>query len=332
MEGNRVELKEQLVSQIKGKDLKIIFPEATDERILGAVVRLHHEEILVPILIGDEEKVQEAAKSYGYDLTDITIVNPATYERHDEMVAAFVERRKGKATEEQAIEQLKDVNYFGTMLVYMDEADGLVSGAIHSTGDTVRPALQIIKTRPGVSRTSGAFIMLRGRGQEKYIFADCAINPDPDAQVLAEIAVESARTAKMFGINPKVAMLSFSSKGSAKSPEVEKVQEATRIAKELAPEFDIDGELQFDAAFVAAVAQQKAPDSNVAGEATVFVFPELQSGNIGYKIAQRFGNFEAVGPILQGLNKPISDLSRGCVEEDVYKTAIITANQAVMND
>ena len=327
-----MELREQLVSQIKGKNLKIVFPEATDERILGAVLRLHHEEVLVPILIGDEEEVQNAAKSHGYDLTDIKIVNPETYEQYDEMVAAFVERRKGKATEEQAREQLKDVNYFGTMLVYMDEADGLVSGAVHSTGDTVRPALQIIKTRPGVSRTSGAFIMLRGRGQEKYIFADCAINPNPDAQVLAEIAVESARTAKMFGINPKVAMLSFSSKGSASSPEVEKVAEATRIAKELAPEFDIDGELQFDAAFVASVAQQKAPDSNVAGEATVFVFPELQSGNIGYKIAQRFGNFEAVGPILQGLNKPISDLSRGCIEEDVYKTAIITANQAVMND
>ncbi|GAA0357976.1 phosphate acetyltransferase [Alkalibacterium iburiense] len=327
-----MELREQLISQIKGKNLKIVFPEATDERILGAVLRLHHEEILVPILVGDEEEVQTAAKSHGYDLTDIKIVNPETYEKYDEMVDAFVERRKGKATEEQAREQLKDVNYFGTMLVYMDEADGLVSGAVHSTGDTVRPALQIIKTRPGVSRTSGAFIMLRGRGQEKYIFADCAINPDPDAQVLAEIAVESARTAKMFGINPKVAMLSFSSKGSAKSPEVEKVQEATRIAKELAPEFDIDGELQFDAAFVSTVAQQKAPDSTVAGEATVFVFPELQSGNIGYKIAQRFGNFEAVGPILQGLNKPISDLSRGCVEEDVYKTAIITANQAVMND
>lgn len=327
-----MELREQLVSQIKGKNLKIVFPEATDERILGAVLRLHHEEVLVPILIGDEEEVQNAAKSHGYDLSDIQIVNPETYEQYDEMVAAFVERRKGKATEEQAREQLKDVNYFGTMLVYMDQADGLVSGAIHSTGDTVRPALQIIKTRPGVSRTSGAFIMLRGRGQEKYVFADCAINPNPDAQVLAEIAVESARTAKMFGINPKVAMLSFSSKGSAKSPEVEKVQEATRIAKELAPEFDIDGELQFDAAFVSSVAQQKAPESNVAGEATVFVFPELQSGNIGYKIAQRFGNFEAVGPILQGLNKPISDLSRGCVEEDVYKTAIITANQAIMND
>ena len=212
----------------------------------------------------------------------------------------------------------------------MGLADGLVSGAVHSTGDTVRPALQIIKTKPGVSRTSGAFIMLRGRGQEKYLFADCAININPNAQELAEIAVESAKTAEMFDIEPNVAMLSFSTKGSASSPEQEKVAEATRIAQELAPEYKIDGELQFDAAFVEAVAKQKAPESEVAGKATVFVFPEIQSGNIGYKIAQRFGAFEAVGPILQGLNQPISDLSRGCVEEDVFKTAIITANQTLV--
>ena len=326
-----MELFDSLKSKIKGKDLKIVFPEATDERILGAVVRLYHDELLTPILIGDKDEVLEVAKEHGFDLTGIDIVNPNTYDKYDEMVNAFVERRKGKATEEQAREQLRDVNYFGTMLVYMDKADGLVSGAIHSTGETVRPALQIIKTRPGISRTSGAFIMLRGRGQEKYVFSDCAINPNPDAQVLAEIAVESARTAKMFDIEPNVALLSFSTKGSAQSPEVEKVREATRIAKEMAPEFKIDGEMQFDAAYVQAVAKQKAPDSEVAGEATVFVFPELQSGNIGYKIAQRFGNFEAVGPILQGLNKPVSDLSRGSVEEDVYKTAIITANQAIMN-
>lgn len=325
-----MELFDSLKQKIDGKNVRIVFPEATDERILGAVVRLEHEDLIKPILLGNVAEVNKSAKDHGFDLEGIEIIDPETYDAFDEMVAAFVERRKGKATEEQAREQLKDVNYFGTMLVYLDKASGLVSGAIHSTGDTVRPALQIIKTRPGVSRTSGAFIMLRGRGEEKYLFADCAINPNPDAQTLAEIAVESARTAKMFDINPKVAMLSFSSKGSAKAPEVDKVSEATKIAQELAPEFDIDGELQFDAAFVNAVAQQKAPESNVAGKATVFVFPELQSGNIGYKIAQRFGGYEALGPILQGLNKPVSDLSRGCIEEDVYKTAIITANQAVM--
>ena len=264
-------------------------------------------------------------------MDNIEIIDPNNYPAMDEMVAAFVERRKGKATEEQAREMLKDENYFGTMLTYMGLTDGLVSGAVHSTGDTVRPALQIIKTKPGVSRTSGAFIMLRGRDNEKYLFSDCAINVNPNAQELAEIAVESAKTAALFDIDPKVAMLSFSTKGSANAPEAKKVEEATKIAQEMAPEIQIDGELQFDAAYVASVGQQKAPDSEVAGHATVFVFPELQSGNIGYKIAQRFGNFEAIGPILQGLNKPVSDLSRGCNEEDVYKLSIITAAQSLMN-
>ncbi|WP_277630411.1 phosphate acetyltransferase [Atopococcus tabaci] len=327
-----MELGEILKSKISGKDVKIVFPEATDARILGAVVRLHSEELIVPVLVGNPDEVKKAAKDYGFDLSGIDIIDPETYEEFDAMVEAFVERRKGKATEEQAREILKNGNYFGTMLVYMDKADGMVSGAIHSTGDTVRPALQIIKTRPGVSRTSGAFIMLRGRSQEKYLFSDCAINVNPNAQELAEIAVESARTAKMFDIEPKVALLSFSSHGSAKAPEVDKVAEAAKLAQEMAPQFEFDGDLQFDAAFVKSVADQKVPDSKVAGEATVFVFPELQSGNIGYKIAQRFGGFEAVGPILQGLNKPVSDLSRGCNEEDVYKTAIITANQAIMED
>ena len=322
---------ESLEAKIKGKKIKIVFPEGTDARILGAVVRLKAEDLVEPILLGVKEEVQHAAKDRGFDIEGVQILEPENYEAIDEMVASFVERRKGKATEEQAREILKNENYFGTMLVHMGLADGLVSGAVHSTGDTVRPALQIIKTKPGVSRTSGAFIMLRGRGQEKYLFADCAININPNAQELAEIAVESAKTAEMFDIEPNVALLSFSTKGSASSPEQEKVAEAARIAKELAPQYNIDGELQFDAAFVQTVANQKAPDSPVAGKATVFVFPEIQSGNIGYKIAQRFGAFEAVGPILQGLNKPISDLSRGCVEEDVFKTAIITANQTLVD-
>lgn len=326
-----VELIESLSSKIKGKKVRIVFPEGSEPRILGAVVRLASEDLVQPVLIGNPEVVKEAAKNRGFNVENIEIVDPANYAEIDEMVASFVERRKGKVTEEKAIELLKDENYFGTMLTYMGLVDGLVSGAIHSTGDTVRPALQIIKTKPGVSRTSGAFIMMRGRGQEKYLFSDCAINVNPNAQELAEIAVESAKTAEMFGIEPKVAMLSFSTRGSAVAEEATKVAEATKIAQELAPQYDIDGEMQFDAAFVASVAEQKAPDSNVAGQASVFVFPELQSGNIGYKIAQRFGNFEAIGPILQGLNKPISDLSRGCNEEDVYKLTIITANQTLMN-
>lgn len=329
LEGIRLELFESLKSKVLGKNVRVVFPEGTEPRILGAVVRLQAENLVHPVLLGNVEEIKQSAKDHGFDVENIEIIDPSSYGEMEEMVEAFVERRKGKATEEQAREILKDENYFGTMLTHMGKVDALVSGAVHSTGDTVRPALQIIKTKPGVSRTSGAFIMMRGRGQEKYLFSDCAINVNPSAQELAEIAVESAKTAEMFDIDPKVALLSFSTKGSAKAEEVTKVAEATRIAKELAPQYEIDGEMQFDAAFVKSVADQKAPGSNVAGEASVFVFPELQSGNIGYKIAQRFGNFEAIGPILQGLNKPISDLSRGCNEEDVYKTAIITANQAL---
>lgn len=326
-----MELFESLKFKIVRRHIKIVFPEATDPRILGAASRLRSEELVEPVLIGNPAEIEKAAEARGINIANFEILDPENYDRWDEMVEAFVERRNGKATKEQAEEILKDVNYFGTMLTYMGITEGMVSGAIHSTGDTVRPALQIIKTKPGVSRTSGAFLMVRGRDQEKYLFSDCAINVNPSAQELAEIAVDSAKTAELFDIDPKVAMLSFSTKGSAKAPEVDKVVEATKIAHELAPEYEIDGELQFDAAYISAVAQLKAPESEVAGKATVFVFPDLQSGNIGYKIAQRFGNFEAIGPILQGLNKPISDLSRGSNEEDVYKLSIITAAQTLMD-
>ena len=217
------------------------------------------------------------------------------------------------------------------MLVKLGLADGMVSGAIHSTADTVRPALQVIKTKPGISRTSGVFLMNRENTNQRLVFADCAINIDPNAQELAEIAVNTADTAAIFGLDPKVAMLSFSTKGSAKSPKVDKVVEATALAKEMRPDLAIDGELQFDAAFVPATAAIKAPDSDVAGQANVFVFPGLQAGNIGYKIAQRLGMFEAIGPILQGLNKPVNDLSRGASAEDIYNLAIITAAQALNN-
>ncbi|MGX7244129.1 phosphate acetyltransferase [Enterococcus quebecensis] len=326
-----MELFDSLKFKVIRRNIKIVFPEATDPRILGAAARLKAEELMEPILIGKQEAIVEAAHARGIKASNFTIIDPDNYDGWEEMVAAFVERRNGKVTDEDARKILKDVNYFGTMLTYMGIADGMVSGAIHSTGDTVRPALQIIKTKPGVSRTSGAMIMVRGRDQEKYIFADCAINVNPTAQELAEIAVDSAKTAELFDIEPKVAMMSFSTKGSAKAPEVDKVVEATKIAKSLAPELEIDGELQFDASYVASVAQLKAPNSPVAGQATVFVFPELQSGNIGYKIAQRLGNFEAIGPILQGLNKPVSDLSRGANEEDIYKLSIITAAQTLMS-
>jgi len=279
--------------------------------------------------LGSKAAIEATAAANNFDLSGLQIIDPAEYpaDAREKMVDALVERRNGKTDAATASKWLEDVNYFGTMLVYLEVADGMVSGATHPTGDTVRPALQIIKTAPGSSRISGAFVMQRD--DERYIFADAAINIDIDAQTMAEIAVQSANTAKVFGIDPKVAMLSFSTKGSAKAPQVDKVAEATQLAKTAAPELAIDGELQFDAAFVESVAAAKAPESEVAGHANVFVFPDLQSGNIGYKIAQRLGGFEAIGPVLQGLAKPISDLSRGANEEDVYKVAIITAAQAL---
>ncbi|MFD1317537.1 phosphate acetyltransferase [Loigolactobacillus zhaoyuanensis] len=324
-----MDLFESLTAKVTGKQIKIVFPEGAEARVLGAAVRLQHDNLLHSIVLGDPAEIEKVATAHQFDLTDIEIINPATAANFADLVAAFVERRKGKNTAEQAQKMLLDGNYFGTMLVYTGLADGMVSGAIHPTGDTVRPALQIIKTKPGVSRTSGAFIMQKG--EQRYLFSDCAINIDPSAAELAEIAVTSAKTAELFDIKPRVAMLSFSTKGSAKADVVTKVQEATKLAQASAPAYEIDGEMQFDAAFVPAVAQQKAPNSKVAGNATVFVFPELQSGNIGYKIAQRFGGFEAIGPVLQGLNKPVSDLSRGASEEDVYKLAIITAAQTLMD-
>ncbi|MEG6574372.1 phosphate acetyltransferase [Caldibacillus debilis] len=314
--------------KVKGKNKRIVFPESSDERILKAACRLSEEKLLIPVLIGNRQEIEKQAVGLGLSLDGTETVDPAGYGDMEGLVEKFVERRKGKITVEEARRLLReDVNYFGTMLVYAGQADGLVSGAAHSTADTVRPALQIIKTKPGVNKTSGAFIMVRG--EEKYVFADCAINIVLDSRDLAEIAVESAKTAKIFGIEPKVAMLSFSTKGSARSPETEKVIEAVNIAKEMQPDLVIDGEFQFDAAFVPSVAKRKAPDSVIQGDANVFIFPSLEAGNIGYKIAQRLGNFEAIGPILQGLNAPVNDLSRGCNEEDVYKLALITAAQSL---
>ncbi|MFR3065080.1 phosphate acetyltransferase [Peptoniphilus sp.] len=319
---------EELKVKVRESKPEIVFPEGNDRRILRAAIRLNDEGDIKPIVLGDEEELKALAEKEGVKLGNLEILNPETYAGKDEMVKAFVERRKGKVNEEQAAEILKDHNYFGTMLIYMGKAKGLVSGAAHTTADTVRPALQIIKTKPGYKRCSGAFIMLRG--EEMYLMADCAINIDLDAEGLAEVAVVSNETARQFGMDPKIAMLSFSTKGSASHERVTMVAEATKMAKEKNPEMAIDGELQFDAAFVESVAKKKAPGSEVAGHANVFVFPNIEAGNIGYKIAQRFGGFEAIGPILQGLNAPVNDLSRGCVEDEVYSLAIITAAQAVL--
>lgn len=318
-----------LREKIVGKNLKIVFPEGNDERVLRAAARLKFEGLIEPIILGEATAVRESLAKFGFADQNYVIINPQTYDKFDEMKKAFLEIRKSKATPEDADRLLKDVNYFGVMLVKLDLADGMVSGAIHSTADTVRPALQIIKTKPGISRTSGVFLMNRESTDQRFMFADCAINIDPNAQELSEIALNTADTARIFDIDPKIAMLSFSTKGSAKAPQAEKVREATQLAKGRQPELAIDGELQFDAAFVPSTAEVKAPDSDVAGQANVFIFPDLQSGNIGYKIAQRLGMFEAIGPILQGLNKPVNDLSRGSSAEDIYKLAIITAAQAV---
>ncbi|UOQ45293.1 phosphate acetyltransferase [Halobacillus salinarum] len=316
-----------LKAKINNQGKRVVFPEGLDERILTAVSKLGAEGLVQPVLVGNKEKVKQKASECGVDISTSEILDPENYEGFEEMTASFVDRRKGKATEEQARDILKDENYFGTMLVYMNKADGLVSGAAHSTADTVRPALQIIKTKPGIKKTSGVFIMVRD--EEKYVFADCAINISPDSQDLAEIALASADTAKLFNIDPKIAMLSFSTRGSAKSPETEKVTDAVALAKEQNADLLIDGEFQFDAAFVPEVAQKKAPDSPLNGEANTFIFPSLEAGNIGYKIAQRLGSFDAVGPILQGLNQPVNDLSRGCNSDDVYNLAIITAAQSL---
>jgi len=269
------DLFDKLKAKISGNNLRIVFPEGLDERVLTAATRLGEEKLLVPILIGNIEQIQDKAKHLGVSLEAVEIYDPAQYILMDELSSSFVEARRGKVTDADARTILLDENYFGTMLVHTNKADGLVSGAAHSTSDTVRPALQIIRTKEGVSKTSGAFIMVRG--EEKYIFGDCAINIAPDQKDLAEIAIESAKTARMFDIEPKVTMLSFSTKGSAHSPETERVSEAVHLAQEMDPTLIVDGEFQFDAAFIPSVAAKKAPGSLIEGDANVFIFPELGS-------------------------------------------------------
>ena len=323
-----MDLFEELKVEVKEKHPSIVFPEGEDERVLKAAFRLKEENILEPIVLGKRSEVEETAKVISKDLANINFIDPAEAKDIDEMAQVFFERRKGKITLEDAKALLlKDVNYFGTVLVYMKKADGLVSGAAHATSDTVRPALQIIKMKEGYKKTSGVFVMVKGT--ERYIFADCAINIAPDSNDIAETAILSNITAKSFGVDPKIALLSFSTKGSAKSDETEKVIKALEIVKERDASIAVDGELQFDAAFVPSVAEKKAKGSAIAGHANVFIFPSLEAGNIGYKIAQRLGGYDAIGPILQGLNSPVNDLSRGCNSDDVYKLALITAKQAL---
>lgn len=313
---------------IVGKKIKIVFTEGEDTRILGAAHDLAREDLVMPVIVGDMKVIEKTAQENDIDLKGCMLIDIEDYGRFDEMVDTMFELRKGKQTREECQELLRMSNYFGTMLVKMGIADGLVGGATYSTADTVRPALQLIKTKPGTKTVSSCFIM--HKGDQKFVMGDCAIVIDPSAEDLANIAIASAHTARIFGIDPKVAFLSYSTKGSGFGPAVKKVQNAVELMKDFDVDFAYDGEFQFDAAIVPTVAKLKAPGSPVAGNANVFVFPSLESGNIGYKIAQRLGGYGALGPILQGLNAPINDLSRGCSREDVYELSIVTAAQSLI--
>ena len=317
-----------MIEKLKKDEPKLVFTEGADARILEAASRLKQEQILEPLLLGNPKEIREASEEYGFSINGIEIIDPLNYSEMDSMVAMLIELRKGKMDEGECREALKKTNYFGTMLVKMGKAHGLLGGATYSTADTVRPALQIIKTKPGNRSVSSCFIMHRvtEKGDERYAMGDCAININPSVDELVEIAVESAKTARIFSIEPKVAMLSYSTLGSGKGEAVDKVREAVEKLKGMNLDFPIDGELQFDAAFAPEVAKTKASASPVAGMANTFIFPDINAGNIGYKIAQRLGGFDAYGPILQGLNAPINDLSRGCNADEVYKMAIITAS------
>ena len=331
-----------LLDEIKAKaaSLKktIVLCEGENKRVVEAAAQITKEGIAKIVLIGNEEEAKRVAP--GVDLTGITLVDPLTSEKTAEYAKILYEARKAKGmTEEQAAQQAKDRTMFGALMLKAGDVDGYVSGACHSTANTLRPGLQVVKTAPGIKTVSSCFIMIAPDGGNKYnpdgvaVFADCAINIEPDAQQLADIAVSSAKTAKAIaGIEPRVAMLSFSTKGSGNDDKffksVPKMQEATALAKEMAPDLALDGEFQFDAAVAPEVGELKAPGSKVAGHANVFIFPNINAGNIGYKIAQRFGGYMAIGPVCQGFAKPLNDLSRGCNVDDIVATVAVTALQA----
>ena len=318
---------QQLIDTLKKSPKRIVFTEGTDARILEASARLLAGTFLTPILIGNVDAVHAAAEEAGFNIRGAEIIDPETYPDMDKMVDTMVELRKGKMTADECRAALKKGNYFGTMLVKMGVADCLLGGATYSTADTVRPALQLVKTKPGNKIVSSCFIMVREGVGESTVLAmgDCAINIKPTEDELVEITTEVAHCARIFGIDPKVALLSYSTKGSGKGEDVDKMRNAYEKVLATNPDFDVDGELQFDAAVSPKVAETKCKDSKVAGRANTFIFPDINAGNIGYKIAQRLGGFDAYGPILLGLNAPINDLSRGCNAQEVYSMAIITA-------
>ena len=319
----------QLINILKNNPKKIVFTEGSDPRILEASSRLLASTFLSPILVGDPAEIAASAEESGFNIRGAEIIDPLHFEDFDGMVDLFCEIRKNKGmTPEKAKGLLSQANYFGTMLVKMGKADALLGGATYSTADTVRPALQIIKTKPQNSIVSSCFILVRpsATGENAVLaMGDCAINIKPNEDELVEIALELAECAKIFGVDPQLAFLSYSTHGSGAGEEVDKMRNAAEKTKKAAPNLPIEGEIQFDAAVSPRVARTKCPDSQVAGYANTFIFPDINAGNIGYKIAQRLGGFEAYGPILLGLNAPINDLSRGCNASEVYSMAIVTA-------
>ncbi len=327
---------EQMTERAKQNPRRIVLPEGDEPRTLEAANIILKEKIAQLILIGDPVVINRMAEEKGYAyIREAKIVNPLTDPKMGEYATLLYELRKAKGmTPEEAAKKAQDPLYLGCLMIKNGDADGELAGARGTTADTIRPAFQILKTKPGVKIVSGAFLMLtpaKHLGEEGMLFfADCAVNPCPNAEELAQIAISTAETARVLGgYEPRVAMLSFSTKGSAKHELIDKVTEATRIAKELAPDLNLDGELQADAALVESVGAKKAPGSPVAGKANVLVFPDLQAGNIGYKLVERFSGTDAIGPILQGIAAPVNDLSRGCKVQDIVQMVVITANQAI---
>jgi phosphate acetyltransferase len=327
---------DQMFERAKKNPQRIVLPEGDEPRTLEAANILLGEKLANLILIGDPEVINRMAAEKGYEhIKEAKIVNPKTDTKMPEYANLLFELRKAKGmTEEEAAKKVQDPLYLGCLMIKAGDADGELAGARGTTADTIRPAFQILKTKPGCKIVSGAFLMFtpaKHLGENGFLlFADCAVNPCPTAEELAQIAISTAETARALGgFEPRVAMLSFSSKGSAKHELVDKVTEATRLAQEMAPELQLDGELQADAALIESVGKSKAPGSPVAGKANVLVFPDLQAGNIGYKLVERFSGADAVGPILQGIAAPVNDLSRGCKVQDIVQMVVITANQAM---
>ncbi|GAA0722863.1 phosphate acetyltransferase [Clostridium malenominatum] len=329
-----MKLMDEIWQKAKANRKKIVLPEGEEERNIRACEMIIKNGLADIILVGNPENIKKMAKDLGVSVEGAEIIDPATSDKTEEYAKTLYEIRKNKGvTLEKAAQIVLDPLYFGTVMVKLGHADGMVSGAIHTTGDLLRPGLQIVKTAPGTSVVSSAFIMYvpgSEYGKEGLLlFSDCAVNPNPNAEELASIAISTAETAKkLCGMDPKVAMLSFSTMGSAEHELVQKVRTATELAKSQRPDLDIDGELQLDASIVQSVASLKAPNSAVAGKANVLIFPDLQAGNIGYKLVQRFAKAEAIGPITQGFAKPINDLSRGCSAEDIVNVVAVTAVQA----